>query len=282
MPFPAGHFYSPVVDPTEVERRADRIWSPRHQSMGGVDLRMERQAAFLRDDVARFLPDYSYPLHREETEHPHQFYRENGMFERLDPLVLFTMLRTHRPARVLEVGSGFSSLLTADVNQRFFNGAIDFKCIEPYPQDFLREGVPGIAELIVEKVEDVDIGTFNALGENDILFIDSSHVCKTGSDVNFLFFEVIPALRSGVITHVHDIFFPHDYPRQWVIEENRSWNEQYLLRAMLMYTLAFEPMFGSACAAILLPDLVRSVCGDLLTGGSFWFRKTIAADPGAQ
>jgi len=282
VPFPPGHFYSPVVDPAEIRRRAERIWPEGGGPMRGVDLRLEQQAEFLRDDVATYLADFHYPRRAEDAEHPHDFHLENGMFERMDPLALFAMLRRYRPKRMVEVGSGFSSLLTADVNRRFLDGALEFACIEPYPRDFLRHGVPGMEHLIEAKVEEVDPAIFETLHENDVLFIDSSHVAKTGSDVNFLYFDVIPRLASGVIIHVHDIFFPQDYPPQWVIGENRSWNEQYLLQAMLMYTHAFEPLFGSACAMTLMPDLVESVCGDLLGGGSFWMRKTVDGEGGTR
>jgi hypothetical protein len=103
------------------------------------------------------------------------------------------MLRARRPRRLIEVGSDFSSLLTADVNRRFLDGALDFTCIEPYPREFLKRGVPGIARLVESRVERVGLGTFAALEPGDVLFIDSSHVAKTGSDVNFLYFEVLPS-----------------------------------------------------------------------------------------
>jgi hypothetical protein len=106
-----------------------------------------------------------------------------------------------------------------------------------------------------------------------VLFIDSSHVSKTGSDVNFLYLEVLPRLAPGVWIHLHDIFLPNDYPREWVLEEERSWNEQYLVQALLMYSRAFAVRFGSACAFHLFPELVESVFGSRLGGGSLWIEK---------
>jgi len=123
---------------------------------------------------------------------------------------------------MIEVGSGFSSLLIADVNTRFLNNSCKFQCIEPYPREFLVGGVAGVSELIVQKVQDIPPGYFETLDEGDILFIDSSHVCKTGSDVNFLYFEILPRLKPGVLIHIHDIFLPLEYPQEWVIDENRS------------------------------------------------------------
>lgn len=187
------------------------------------------------------------------------------------------LMRAFRPRNIIEVGSGYSSLLMADVNQRFLDGSANIVCIEPYPREFLARGIPGLSKVLVQRVQDVPLDSFESLDENDILFIDSSHVGKTGSDVNYLFFEVLPRLRRGVVIHVHDIFLPADYQQDWAITENRSWNEQYLLRALLMYSNRFIPYFGCnyawlqhrerVIAALNLPS------GAGFGGGSFWFRR---------
>ena len=272
MPFPDGHFYSPVVDPDEIRRQEDRIW-PDQPLMPGVDLRGEEQRRFIHEQIDKYYGDFDYPVDQAGCVEEYDFFLKNGLYEQLDPVALFTMLRKYEPKRMIEVGSGFSSLLTADVNRRWFDNRLEFACIEPYPREFLKKGVPGIEHLIESKVEDVDLRLFDTLRPNDILFIDSSHVCKTGSDVNFLYFEVIPRIRPGVLIHIHDIFFPHEYPRDWVVDENRSWNEQYLLRAMLMFSEAFEVQFGCAYAQTVLGSDVEAACGQLLGGGAFWMRK---------
>lgn len=178
---------------------------------------------------------------------------------------------------MLEVGSGFSTLLTVDVKHRFLGGNLDITCIEPFPRPFLKSGLNGLTRLIERKVQDVALVEFEQLMPGDILFIDSSHVAKTGSDVNFLYFEVLPRLRPGVRIHVHDIFFPNDYPKDWVIEQNRSWNEQYLLRALLMYSTAFGVVFSSSYAYWRFPDLVRNALalpdGRVFGGGSIWLER---------
>ena len=115
---------------------------------------------------------------------------------------------------------------------------------------------------------------FLGLGPGDFLFIDSSHVSKTGSDVNFLYLEVLPRLAPGVVIHVHDIFMPAEYPQGWVLEEQRSWNEQYLLQALLMYSSAFRVIFGSHLAQLYLAKEVEETFGGPQGGGSFWFEKT--------
>lgn len=224
------------------------------------------------------MPAYDYPEHAGEQTAAARFYTCNPAFSWLDARAYFVLLNEWRPRRLIEVGSGYSTLLAADVNRRFFDGGIDITCIEPYPRDFLRGGVPGVNRLLAEKVQNVALAEFTALQAGDILFIDSSHVAKTGSDVNFLYFEVLPLLASGVRVHIHDIFLPHDYPREWVIDENRSWNEQYLLRALLMHSKAFRVVFGCNYANSRFPALVRAALahprGYAYGGGSFWIERS--------
>ena len=178
---------------------------------------------------------------------------------------------------MIEVGSGFSSLLTAHVNHNYLEDSIDFSCVEPYPREFLKKKIPGLNDVTIEKVENVDKAVFRALEAGDVLFIDSSHIAKTGSDVNFLFFEILPILKKGVRIHIHDIFLPHEYDKQWVLEENRSWNEQYVLRALLMYSDTFKVLFGCNNAYDKHPDLVAKALNlkkqQSLSGASFWIEK---------
>jgi hypothetical protein len=273
---PPGHFYSPIVDPAELAARRDTIW-PRAPEILGIDFRPSEHRRILTEVFPRFAADYRYPDHESETTSEDQFYTGNSQFSWLDSRALFVFLRELRPKRVIEVGSGFSSLLTADVNRRWFDGSIDVECIEPYPRPFLERGVPGLTRLTRERVENLDVDLFTKLEPNDILFIDSSHVAKTGSDVNFLYFEVLPRLRSGVRIHVHDIFLPADYPQSWVLHENRSWNEQYVLRALLMHSTAFRVMFACNYAFMRFPELVATAIGvepgKGFGGGSCWIER---------
>lgn len=273
---PPGHFYSPIADPADITARADAVWPPEPEVIG-IDFRPGEHRRILTEVFPRFIADYQYAELESETTAQHEYFTQNSQYGWLDSRALFVMLRELRPRRMIEVGSGFSSLLTADVNRRWFDGAIEFECIEPYPRPFLEGGVPGITRLVRERVEQLDTAFFARLEPGDVLFIDSSHVAKTGSDVNFLYFEVLPRLRSGVRVHLHDVFLPHDYPRDWVIRENRSWNEQYVLRALLMYSTAFRVVFGSSYAFTRFPDLVATALGVSagrgFGGGSFWIEK---------
>ncbi len=268
--FPIGHFYSPIVDPATL---SETLFAAR-RDLAGIDFQHERHRQILREWFPLYLPDYDYPDEGDVHE-PTSYFHNNDQFSWLDPRALYVILRHLRPRRIIEVGSGFSSLLIADVAQRYLPGS-RFCCIEPYPRAFLLRGVPGIHELLVERAENLPAQIFEGLGAGDVLFIDSSHVAKTGSDVNFLFFDVLPRLAPGVLIHVHDIFLPLEYPKVWVIDENRSWNEQYVLQALLMYSTRFEVLFGSAYAAAVLGEEVIAALnrpdGHGMSGGSFWLR----------
>lgn len=269
--FPPGHFYSPVVDPAALEVRRHVLWPEEPRPLLGIDFREEAQREFILTDMARFWEDFIYP---DDDAGPGKYFLNNGLFGGQDALVLFAMLRKFCPKRIIEVGSGYSSLLIADTVQRFLGSETELVCIEPYPRQMLKDGVPGITRLVTEKVEDLAPSFFAGLGAGDVLFIDSSHVSKTGSDVNFPYFEVLPRLSPGVVIHIHDIFLPQDYPAEWVMEHQFSWNEQYVLQALLMFSSAFQVLFGSAYARHAFPGLLCQAWGrDVSAGSSFWLLK---------
>ena len=156
--------------------------------------------------------------------------------------MLYSMLREARPRRIIEVGSGFSSAAMLDLNDHVLGGTVEFTFIDPDMRrlrPLLREGDAGRVTLIERRVQEVPLEAFAALGAGDVLFIDSSHVSKIGSDVNRLYFDVLPALAPGVLIHIHDVAGNLEYPREW-LEEGRAWNEQYLLRAFLMHNAAYR------------------------------------------
>ncbi len=141
----------------------------------------------------------------------------------------------------------------------------------------MKEAIPGLAELIEQPVQSLPPGQFAQLESGDILFIDSSHVCKTASDVQHLCSHVLPLLAAGVYIHFHDVFLPQDYPKQWVLKENRSWNEQYVLQAILANSGRYKIIFGSNYACLRHQKALIEALGsdpEKLPGGcSFWIRK---------
>ncbi|MGA7159391.1 MAG: class I SAM-dependent methyltransferase, partial [Bacteroidota bacterium] len=178
-----------------------------------------------------------------------------------------------------EVGSGFSSAAMLDSADSLGLKNVRFTFIDPDPErlksllrkeDYLRCAV------IEESLQHVDIGIFDDLEENDILFIDSSHVCKTGSDVNKIFFEIFPRLHKKVLIHFHDVFFPFEYPKAWVLGWNSfGWNEAYFLRAFLMYNTDFEILFFNTYLEHRYRERFAKTMPDCLKneGGSLWIRK---------
>jgi hypothetical protein len=272
LPFPPGHFHSPVVDPAEVAARRDAVW-PEHPELLGIDFNRAHHehliTSVLPDGVLGF--DYAHAPPADPAEP--RFHLDNDQFSGIDARVAFALLRHWQPRRVIEVGAGHSSLLIADVAHRYFAPGFQLTCIEAHPRPFLAR-IAG-ANVIAAPVQDVPLALFQGLDAGDVLFIDSSHVAKTGSDVNRLYFDVLPRLPRGVRVHVHDVFLPHDYPRTWVLEENRSWNEQYLLRALLTDSARLRVLFGCAYAATAFPAQLARALGvphvDAYSGGSLWF-----------
>jgi hypothetical protein len=273
-------FYSPIVDRAEVTARAPMVWAADRQTpaaMPDVDFRPEHHAALLKGDFGRYMRDFNF-----QTETPHTasgellFTQGNDQFGWLDARILVAMLRHHAPARVIEVGSGFSTLIMSSVVAGHLWGRTHITAIEPFPRAFLA-GLPHV-DLLQSKVQDVPLSTFDQLQPGDVLFIDSSHVAKTGSDVNYLFFEVIPRLKPGVLIHVHDIWLPLEYPQQWVLAEARSWNEQYILRAMLSFSEAYcIELAGSYVSHFMRPALEKVLGPNLdpwMLSTAFWLRKT--------
>lgn len=260
-----GHFYSPAVDASSLRANQSQLWPDSPPATPGITWDTDRHRRLL-GDWQHIAADWDYADRPAATG----FREPNGAFEGLDARVLYAMLRSLKPARFIEVGSGMSSLLIADLNTRHLNKAMTFTAIEPYPKDYLRGPVEGLTQLLVDQVQNVPLEVFEALGAGDILFIDSSHVAKTGSDVNYLYLQVLPRLASGVYIHIHDIFLPWDYPYDWVVRERRNWNEQYLLQALLIDSRRFQIHFANHFAQRMLPEAVEACWGNRHGGGSIW------------
>lgn len=273
---PSGHFYSPVIDRAEIAACQSRLWPAQPRLPAGIDFNDAGHRHILEVEFPRYIADFDY---RKGYGNPAigGYNTDNPQFGFLDARALFVLLRAWRPARVIEVGSGHTSLLMADVNTRFLDGSMHITCIDPYPEPFLKNDDCAIDRLVQAKVQDVPLTEFDALAAGDVLFIDSSHVAKAGSDVNYLYFEVLPRLAAGVRIHIHDVFLPFEYPKSWLLEQGRSWNEQYLLQALLMYSTALRIVFGSAYAAWKHVDLLAAAVGAgtqaTAGGGSLWIRK---------
>ncbi|NLF29639.1 MAG: class I SAM-dependent methyltransferase, partial [Planctomycetes bacterium] len=232
-----GHYYSPLPDIAEARRIAATIFDPAITDIPGVDLRGDDQVRLL-EQLAVYYEDFDWP---DAPSDHRRFYLDQTTFCHGDAVILHAMLRHLRPARIIEVGSGYSSALMLDISDRFAEGRIAFTFIEPEPyrrlDALLTEADRARCRVIADKVQNVPLDTFAALEPNDVLLIDSSHVSRIGSDVNFLMFNVLPILAPGVVIHFHDVHWPFEYPLAWV-ESGLAWNEAYVLRAFLQHNTA--------------------------------------------
>ncbi|GAL83632.1 hypothetical protein MYP_859 [Sporocytophaga myxococcoides] len=237
--FPPGHFYSTIVSVDDVKNRQNKIWSNEDiDGINGVDLNVDEQIKL----VKQFEKYYGEIPFTENKNNNNRYYFENEYYSYTDAIFLYSMIRHFTPKQIIEIGSGFSSSIMLDTNEQFFNNSINLTFIEPYTDRLksLLKGNDNKTTTVIEKnVQEVNIETFEKLNHGDFLFIDSTHVVKTGSDVNYIFFEILPKLKSGVLIHFHDIFYPFEYPKDWVFM-GKNWNEDYFLRAFLMYNNEFE------------------------------------------
>ena len=272
---PAGHYYSPIVDPDDanVARILDNFDNLSLAPNAGIVLNEEEMLATLK----RISSYYSEMPFQDDKSPGLRYYFRNGLFEQGDGTVYFGMLRDVKPKRVIEVGVGYSSCLLMDTNEKFFNGQIETTFIDPYPDTLQSLTADGSfrGQLIQSKLQDVPLSLFEKLATGDILFIDSTHVSKMGSDVNHYMFRILPSLPPGVLIHIHDIFYPFEYSSEWIRKENRSWNEAYLLRAFLQFNSAFSVMYFNHYVYRAHKDVLSKAMPKCLEnpGGSIWIRR---------
>ncbi|HEY7863193.1 MAG TPA: class I SAM-dependent methyltransferase [Thermoanaerobaculia bacterium] len=229
------HFYTPLLDPATLP---ESVWTGRFDA--GAEWNVEKQMAFF-EEVHQFAEELAGFPQQPAASGPPVYHWDNGEFSHHDAVLYYSLLRARRPRRVVEVGGGFSTLLASAAAER--NATTQIVCVEPYPRPFLAAGLPRV-ELHASPVQDVPLSLFDGLGEGDVLFYDGSHVSKTGSDVNHVLLRILPRLAPGVFVHVHDIFLPFEYPKEW-LEQRLYWNEQYVLAALLSDSRKLEILAGN-------------------------------------
>src|SRR4030095_4604279 len=242
--FRPGHYYSPVADVDDLKEREADIWAPK--KLHGIDLNQEDQNEFmsylLTNEKAFNIP-WKKELHK-------RYYGESPSYPYVDGVVLHAMIAKYKPSLVMEVGSGSSSGLMIDAKEQY-GLSTRFTLIEPEPQHCVDKVVPAheyekyAVSLIRKKVQKVSPDEFKKLKRNDILFIDSSHVAKPGSDVNYLLTEVLPVLNEGVIIHFHDIYYPFEYTKEYLLELKLLWSEAYCVHNFLLFNNSFKILFFS-------------------------------------
>jgi hypothetical protein len=222
-----NHYYEPQFD-----NRSQKQDFSQERALPGIDFNITEQLSLIDDfKFAHELDDIHYDNHN-----VNEYYLNNDAFVAGDAEYWYQLIRTLKPKRIFEVGSGYSTLLAVKAirknKEEKSSYTCEHVCIEPYEMSWLETLDVSV---IRSKVEDVDVSLFYKLEENDILFIDSSHIIRPQGDVLFEYLELLPMLNKGVIVHIHDIFSPRNYPREWLVDEIRFWNEQYLLEAFLTH-----------------------------------------------
>lgn len=270
--YPPGHFYSPLLDVRSLGRGMAAVPHDGAEYWEHVDLGPAEQRAFFEELVEKF-PTLPFPA---QPSGSHRYFTGQTWFVTSDAFTLSAIIRLQKPRRIVEVGSGFSSAVMLDTLAAISaTAALTF--IEPYPdrlEALLTPADRAAAEMLQRPVQEVPLSVFDRLEAQDILFIDSSHVAKIGSDVTFLLLRILPRLKPGVLVHFHDVFYPFSYPAGW-IREGRAWNESLFLRAFLIGNPQFQIIAFNAYAGRTFPDVFREKCPAFLknTGGSLWLRK---------
>lgn len=271
--FPVGHFYSPIPDRSEAKIAFDRAMAKRDEIPAAITIDDEAMLALWRD----LVPFMNEAPFSDVAGQGQRYQYDNPYYSYGDALVLHALLRLHKPAVYLEIGAGYSTAAALDTQQvRGYPQSVI--CVEPYPgrlKSLMRDGDAKTVEIIEKKAQNTDLRLYRKLSKGDFLFIDSSHVMKTGSDLNFIIHEILPSLSSGVIVHFHDVFWPFEYPEKWLVEDNRAWNELYALRSFLMYNNAFRILFFNDYFKYQHRNAAERDCPRFMrsAGGGLWLER---------
>jgi len=265
---PPGHFYSPIPGDKDIQRRELVAGAIRD-----IELNDEAQRRLLLD-LSRYYGELPF---KDAKEPDRRYYFDQPWYCYADAIYLYAVIRHFMPRRYFEIGSGFSSAVALDTSDLFLSDKMLCTFIEPYPDrllELLRAEDWSRCVLHRKAVQDIPLETFEELEANDILFIDSSHVCKVGSDVNHLLFKVLPRLKPGVLIHIHDIAYPFEYPEAW-FREGRAWNEAYMVRAFLQNNDAYRIFLFASYLAERFQQLLEENMPLCLKnpGGALWLQK---------
>lgn len=271
---PPGHYYSPITPVSEVDGHLKKIEARAvPESVSGVTIDRTKMVALWKELVPLMA---SAPFQAERTAGL-RYWFDNPAYSWGDGSVLHAVLRLFRPRRLIEIGSGWSSACTLDTVGRYLNGDCAITFIDPYPKSL--EDLVGTfgsgAGMISTSVQEVAPTVFDQLEAGDVLFIDSTHVLRTGSDVCYELFDILPRLAPGVLVHIHDMFWPFEYPREWAVNENRSWNEIYGVRAFLTGSPEWRILMFNDFLFKLERALIEATYPAFLRnpGGALWLQR---------
>jgi hypothetical protein len=267
-------YYSPVPD---VANLPTDVWT-RRSELGGLEFDLPKAMGFIESELRPYVTEIDVPISGNGV--PGEFFLKNDNFEAVDAELLYTMIRALRPARIVELGSGFTTLLINLACRRIASegGSTSHTAFDPYPRAHILGDAPLTAPSVVKPVPatEVPMQVFEELEAGDVLFVDTTHTVKLGSDVNFIVLDVLPRLAEGVYVHFHDIFLPWEYPRRWFTEMDYFWAEQYVLQAFLAFNRAFEVVVPAHALSREYPDRLSRSIPSFREGaapGSMWLRR---------
>jgi predicted O-methyltransferase YrrM len=263
------HYYEPLFNDKHLLKPLDE-----DRELPGLELNTEQQLNFLEELI--YGEELIALNLTKEVKSELDFCIHNGSFESGDADFLYQFIRKTKPKKIIEIGSGNSTKIAqlAIKQNRLLTGCdTTHICIEPYEQPWLEE-LSGIT-LIRERIEALKFDWTSELSRGDLLFVDSSHIIRPQGDVLFEYLQIFPKLIPGVFVHIHDIFTPKDYPKNWIIERVLFFNEQYLLEALLSNTNKFEVVAALNYLKHHHYDQLSLICPYLSNEsepGSFYFR----------
>jgi hypothetical protein len=270
--FPPGHFYSPLLDIKSLGPNDSNLPFDGAELWEHINLRQSEQRSYYEDLLDRF-PLLPFPSQKTDN---YRYFTENIYFTLADAFTLSGVIRKEKPCRIVEIGSGFSSAVMLDT-LRQTHASAELTFIDPQPDRlyslFLIDD-RSISTVLAQRVQEVPFSVFDQLEAQDLVFCDSSHVAKIGSDVSYILLRILPRLKPGVLVHFHDVFYPFSYPATW-IREGHAWNESLFLRAFLVGNMQFQLVAFNCYAGYSFPEVFRDRLPAFLndTGGSIWIRK---------
>ena len=261
------HYYVPLPELSDI---APGDWS-KPSRMAGVDMNAPAALELMDTVLPPYLAEFRarFPIHAPPDKKG--FYLINATYMAVDAHVLYGLVRHAKPRRIVEIGNGASTMIAvaAAETNRAEGHPVEVISIDPYPTPTFANGYPGLSELIPKKVQDVPTSLFESLGENDIFFIDSSHVLRTGNDVQHIYMDLLPILNNGVYVHVHDISLPLPYPKAY-FDMQLYWNEQYLLQSFLMFNSRYKVIWPGNYMMVNYPDKMMSVFPEIGDMRAIW------------
>ena len=270
---PPGHYYSPIASLSEVKSNEDRIFRTMEREILGIDL-FEAEQLDLLSQFGTYYAELPFGDYKQENL---RYFFENPSYSYSDAIFLYCMMRHIRPKKIVEVGSGYSSCAILDTNELFFDNEISCTFIDPYPQlllSLINDSDKDRVKIIQKRLQDIEVERFSMLSAGDMIIIDSTHISKVDSDVNYIFFKLLPHMNRGIYVHFHDIFYPFEYPKEWIYE-GKAFNEDYMLRAFLQYNRTFKVvLFNHFLESFHRDKFLKEMPLCLKNcGGSIWIRK---------